>query len=763
MIKLTVSDVALALVLGMLPLLILPTLPDYRVQIVVLLASLLLMFMSKFYWRLSKQLMFIAIFLVGFIWATINGTVMLGQIEQYSGTKVQVLGEVESLYLEGNNQQRIVFRAHKINQRWVFPPLSISIKWDDALPYCAGQRWFLTLSLRPVHSQLNQGGFDGQRWAIANRRPLNGSLLSAQPLTSDCGWRQQLVSEAQRQLADNDFAGVLLALGFGESALIPQQTRIMLQQTGIAHLMAISGLHITIAALFGWLLVRGIQFFMPQDWISYRIPLAVSWMVALLYVWLAGSNPPAIRAMLALSFWIVLRLNGILFHAWQVWLGCITLILLADPLNVLSDSFWLSCFAVGSLIFWFQWCPLPQRFNQGWKWAWLRWGHLQLGMMLLLMPMQIGLFQGVSLNSLPANLWAVPLVSFIVVPLVLIALLLISFPLLSGCMWFIADRLLVFIFWPMPLLQQGWTNFGERWLAMSLIGWMGVVIWRFRWWHSNPISVCSMSVVITLWMFKSDKEQWRLDMLDIGHGLAVLIVKNDKAIIYDTGNRWPQGSSAERTVIPYLRWRGITVEQIIISHDHADHGGGLPEMQSAFPLASVRTPWAESGHLPCQQGNQWHWQGLDFTVLWPENAANNAGNNESCVIRVTDGQFSVLLTGDIEQKAELALVRQLRGELAADILQVPHHGSSTSSSPPFLRAVRPELSLASASRYNAWRLPSKKIVSRYAENNANWRDTSRSGQLSVFFFGNYWQIKGFREQLMPRWYHQRFGVRGDNA
>jgi competence protein ComEC len=138
-----------------------------------------------------------------------------------------------------------------------------------------------------------------------------------------------------------------------------------------------------------------------------------------------------------------------------------------------------------------------------------------------------------------------------------------------------------------------------------------------------------------------------------------------------------------------------------------------------------------------------------------------AANDDSCVVRVDDGKFSLLLTGDIERRAEQALLKQ-RANLPSTILQVPHHGSKTSSTPPFLRAVAPELAFASASRYNAWRLPAAKIVKRYRENHIPWRDTARSGQLSVFFYRNDWQVKGFREQLNPRWYHQRFGVEGDN-
>jgi len=149
-------------------------------------------------------------------------------------------------------------------------------------------------------------------------------------------------------------------------------------------------------------------------------------------------------------------------------------------------------------------------------------------------------------------------------------------------------------------------------------------------------------------------------------------------------------------------------------------------------------------------------------VLWPPRQPVRAGNNDSCVIRVTDGKFSVLLTGDIEKKTESQLVMQYGERLRSTVLQVPHHGSNTSSTGPFLRITRPDIAIASASRFNVWHLPAKKVKQFYKKNHIPWYDTSHSGQLSVYFFSDFWLIKGLRSELMPRWYHQWFGVGDDN-
>lgn len=125
---------------------------------------------------------------------------------------------------------------------------------------------------------------------------------------------------------------------------------------------------------------------------------------------------------------------------------------------------------------------------------------------------------------------------------------------------------------------------------------------------------------------------------------------------------------------------------------------------------------------------------------------------------VSDGKWRVLLTGDLESLAELKMVSRYRSDLKADVLQVPHHGSGTSSSPPFLRAVEGSVALASVARYNAWKLPAERVIQRYKDYRYRWFDTARDGQISVQFFSSYWQVEGLRAQILPRWYHQWFGV-----
>ncbi|NKI74867.1 ComEC family protein [Dickeya sp. CFBP 2040] len=748
----SLNQLAVTLMAGPLLLLIVPNLPDKR----------LLVWGVPALWLLKTRFYPLGLVVLGVIWSLYSGRVILNQVEQLTQQPLTAKVSVSSVRFAQTNAEQVVVRLWQIDGHWVFPPLYAKLDVPPQMEnWCGGQQWSVRLRLRPVHSRLNEGGFDRQRWALAKAQPLTGKILSAQVLTAECGLRQRLIQVMEQQTLSLTWRSIILALAVGEMGGVEDEILDMLRQTGIMHLMAISGLHIILASLFGWCSVRAAQYLLPVHWVEHRTPLWCGLCCAWGYVWLAGGNPPAVRAALALSCWTLLRLRGLSVSSWQVWLWCVALILVSDPLSVLSDSFWLSALAVAALIFWYQWAPLPPRFQHAWRWAWLRGLHVQTGVILLLMPLQVLLFHGVSLISLPANLWAVPLVSFVTTPLILLALPLMSIPVIAQGIWWLADRSLALVFLPLQAMPPGWLSLGEDIVPYSLAGWLAVIIWRFAWWRTYPFSLIALVLIMTL-RPKPPAPLWRVDMLDVGHGLAVVIERQGKAWLYDTGPGWDGGNIAEHEILPYLKWRRLQLEGIILSHSHLDHSGGLEALQRALLHIPIFSPLLEPGHHPCIQGEQWRWQGLTFSVIWPPLRVREAGNHDSCVVRVDDGRYRVLLTGDLEQEDEAILLRTQRDMLAADVLQVPHHGSTTSSSPPFLRAVGAQAVLSSNSRYNPWRLPAVNVVRRYRQLGYHWHDTASSGQLSVRFFDEGIEMLRYRGEISPRWYHQWFGAKRDN-
>lgn len=698
-----------------------------------------------------------------FVWGVLSARQALWPTHTLTNGNRQVEVMLTATDGQTTHQGRIV----RLDGRRLFPAPGVSL-YGNYLPEppCAGQVWAMTLRARPVHSQLNEGGFDSQRYALSQHRPLTGRFISAEVRERNCSVRARYLASLNQTLAELPWQSVMLGLGMGERLAIPREIKILMQETGTSHLMAISGLHIALGATLGWLLLRGLQFFLPCRWLGWRAPLLTGLASAIFYAWLTGMQPPALRTCVALIVGCALRLSGKRWSPWQLWLCCIGAILFADPLAALSESLWLSAFAVAALIFWYQLAPMP-----GGKRCWLlrqslALCHLQIGLMFLLAPLQIALFHGISLTSVLANLIAVPLVTFIVVPLILTAMFLhLCAPLtIEMVIWQSADRILAALFGFLRQLPPGWLELDARWLGISLLPWPALILWRFHAWRTLP-AFCLACLGLLSWPFwrSTATNEWRVTMLDVGQGLAMVIERHGAALLYDTGLAWPEGDSGEQIIIPWLRWHHLHLEGVVLSHEHLDHRGGLNSVLKAWPQIWIRSPLGWAGHLACQRGEIWLWRGLTFRAFWPLPGATKQGNNRSCVVRVDDGKHSILLTGDIETPAEQAMISHYWQHLASTLIQVPHHGSNTSSGTALLRSVGGEAALASASRYNAWRMPSTKVKQRYRNQNYQWFDTPHQGQITVIFSADGWQIHSLRDQVLPRWYHQWFGGNVQNG
>ena len=751
------TPACLLLIIGLLPLLWLPAIPSLP-WIIGLLSGALFLLLSR-----ARGLQYAGLLVLFSCWGLLSAAQSLEAFRSFSRQPLIAEGRVTRS--DGRQQHEV--RLLRVNGAWVFPPLGVRLS-GSALPQpCrAGQLLHLTLRLRPIHGQLNEGNFDSQRFYLAQRLLFAGRILAVHPLSDSGSLQAGWMAAVRQQTARLAMQGVIMALAFGDRGMLTAEQKRLLSQTGTAHLLAISGMHISLAAGIGWLLGRLVQCLLPAYAIGFRLPLLVSLLLAFGYTWLSGAGPPAIRAMLALTIWSALRVTGRKWSSWEVWLLCVAGILFFDPLTLLSDSFCLSAIAVAALIFWYQWMPLPDRLK-AWPWYWrypCQLGYLQAGIMLLLLPLQVHIFHGVSISAWAANLFAVPMVTFAVVPLLLAGLAFTPLPAVAGWLWSGADSVLDALFYLLRQLPEGWLNVDKRLQWLSFSGWLLVIIWRFAaWFYALTVFLIGLIfTVLPLTRHNKIPDGWQMTMLDVGHGLAVAIIRQDKVLLYDTGSVWPAGDTARQAIIPWLKWHNLTLEAIVISHEHLDHIGGLASLQAIMPTVPVRSSLGRVGHLPCYRGVSWQWQGLQFKALWPPQEERRTGNNRSCVVSISDGHYKVLLTGDLEAAGEFALLRGERHSLAADFLQVPHHGSRTSSTVALLNAVGGRAAFASTSRYNAWRLPSSQIVSRYLNSGYQWYDTALSGQITLAMEHNRWWIETYRGQILPRWYHQWFGVAPDN-
>ncbi|MEB7278569.1 ComEC family protein [Enterobacter asburiae] len=752
-----IPALSVCVILAIAPLLWLPELPSLHTVWIIIVGGIVLAA------RRNVRLKYAGLTLLFCVWGILAAKESVWPMQHLTTGAVQA--EVEITATDGATQhQGNILRVD--GKRW-WASTGVTL-YGNYLPQkaCAGQRWTMTLRLRPVHGELNDGGYDSQRSAFARHQTLSGHFTRAELVDGRCSLRAQYLMSLQNRLSAYRWGAVILGLGMGERLDVPREIKDLMRETGTLHLMAISGLHIALAASLAWLLARGIQFLLPSHCIHWQMPLLAGLCFAAFYAWLTGLQPPALRTVIALAVLAMLRIAARQWSPWQVWVCCIAAILISDPLAILSQSLLLSAFAVAALIFWFQWLPLPVWHRGRRIRPLLNLIYLQVGMLMLLMPLQVLIFHGFSISSLVANLFAVPLVTFVSVPLILLGMLLHLLPLAApeSVVWFAANKSLAGLFWLLMRLPDGWQNVDQRWQYMTLLPWLIIIGWRFRAWKTLPAVCLAGSVLLTFPLWRTEKnESWTLHMLDVGQGLAMVIERQGKAILYDTGLAWPGGDSAQRLIIPWLRWHHLRPEGVILSHEHLDHAGGLASLQKAWPDVWVRSPLRQAGHLPCFRGQRWKWQGLSFTVHWPPENYPAQGNNHSCVVKVDDGEQSVLLTGDIEAQAEQAMLSHYWRYLTSTLIQVPHHGSNTSSSLPLVQRVEGQIALDSAARYNAWRFPSAKVVRRYRKEGYIWHDTPHSGQISVTFSQHHWQIRRLREQFLPVWYHQWFGEPVDNG
>jgi competence protein ComEC len=603
----------------------------------------------------------------------------------------------------------------------------------------AGERWQLRLKVKALKPRFNPGGFDRVGWSfrrgvVANAYVREGDanqrLRVAQAGVGSL--RRHLGGWIRDTLGERPAMALVQALGVGYRSAITQHQWALLRSTGTAHLMAISGLHVG--------LVAGLAFFMsaacwryagtlPERFAAPRVAAIVGLAAALSYASLAGWSLPTQRAagMCAVAFFcIATRYRLGPGHALLITLA---LVAAWHPPSLTDPSLWLSAGAVLALLFGMREGSHLGRLGQLLRVQWVA----ALG----LAPLGLLVFGSTPGISPLANLVAVPVVALCVVPLTLLALGLSQWTGLAGALLELAASLLdltwVWITWchewrvPVPLAVGA-----EVFLVAMVVG-VVLLLSRLpgRW-------------VGLLWLLPATFGQsgrlppgeFELTVFDVGQGLSVLVRTARHATLYDTGGAFGQFSVARNDLTPALRRLGITtLDHLIVSHADLDHAGGARAIIDTFhPRTLLGRPRAglERRFEPCRRGQSWVYDAVSFEVLHPERGNRASRNNGSCVVRIRSqsGQ-RVLLTGDIEARAEQRLLQYSERRLRSEVIVVPHHGSRTSSTAPFINAVRPQIAIVSAGLRNRFAFPHREVALRYARGDVAFYNTASAGAVQV--------------------------------
>lgn len=758
----------LTFLLGSLPLLLLPALNPYAIFMVYGVIFALFCLFIVFYFQLKKIFLLSAIFLLGFccsgFWGTFQAQSLLNQIEPYVDKEITVNAEIRSLALpEALNSFNAPFsflaEIYQINQTQLKTPILILLSTKEESPFLAGQIWRFKLKTKAIHAELNEGGFDVQRFYFSKRILLKGTILQAQLQDSQAALKQKIATPFLNLIALSEYPDLMLALALGDRSLLSKAHKTLLFETGVIHLLAISGMHIVLvyflaAQLIAWL-ARQCHFKYGLYW----LPIICGFGCAFFYGWLTGFAAPTQRALLALFLWLSFKYFHCSFSSWKKWLYIVFLLLLFDPLMILSESFWLSCYAVLCLIaiaFFF-----PFHFktkNKALSYV-LQLARLQFFLTILLLPIQIDLFQGFSLASILTNLIAIPMITLIVFPAILLLLICSQYAFLFYFSLFliaIIDGAFSILFYLLSFFTDFWINVPAFYFPLSFLGFFLLFLWRIRW--INGLFLLFAGCLFLSPLTAKSPSLWQMHQLDIGHGLSIVISRNGKALIYDVGASTPNGSKAARSILPFLNHHHLELEKIIISHEDDDHIGGLNDVKNKFKNADLITSSNQfENHIHCIAGTIFYWQDLKFTILWPNKTSDSAKNADSCVIQIEDGKHRILLTGDLEAAQEMQLAQFKAEMLKADILQVPHHGSKTSSTYAFLAKVNPKIALISTARYNPWKLPAQNRLDRHQELQIPYLISYETGQISIHFHADHYDFFTYRNDIKPRWYHDVFG------
>lgn len=617
--------------------------------------------------------------------------------------------------------------------------------------------------LEPVPGRRNPADFD--YGAYLERRGIYGVLNTYDATAVDIvghrrDWRTSAVvrvrayirTAIQRWILSARSRAVLQALLLGDRSGIGDATRDRFARTGLMHLLAVSGLHVLLVGMVLYRLLRSVLLRLGLRWRATEIlRAAVTMAVLVVFMLITGSRPSVVRAVIMAGLFIggaVLQRTAVSLNT----LGVAAIVLLvARPPALFDAGFQLSFSAVGAIVI------IVPRLTAAWPEAWNRLplvseaGELVAATAAATVgtaPVLLYHFGGVPLAGLLLNVIAIPVTFLLMAAGLAMAAVGALIPhaaevfgaaahLLAHVLLGVADegdRILSWSYVRVPG-RPPWVLF-----AGMLFGLIGILQWsrpRLRWkWIIAAMGVAALGV----WMRAGGGGNPNVDVIffDVGHGDAALVtLPNDKHILIDAGPRSPYSDAGRRTLLPHLRWAGISrLEMVVLTHADGDHIGGLPAVLRSVPVRRIvhngRTSdtnlfrevqhVADSLSIPyaaVEAGDTLHVDSsVRLQVLAPIPGFGGSGdNNVSVVVRLVYGKTCFLFTGDVEAETEAVLVQQFGSMMASDVVKVPHHGSSTSSTPPFVtRVTRPDTSsraVVSVSRHGRFGLPDPSVIRRW--------------------------------------------------
>ncbi len=740
--------------LGIAGLQLFANLPTLAFSIFLLLLALFIV------WRYSRYASIAAI-LLGIFYCNLHAHYALSQrlSLQDSGRTGFVMAKITSLpeqNLEQWNFQATVLASDD------FPALTgqkVKLAWYKSKQAInPGDIWRFQVLLRTPNGVMNPGGFDSEQRALQQGLMAQGyvkKVAERQSSSTTLDTFRNALSQQIQLLLPGENARFVQALAIGDTRALTDQDWDILRKTGITHLIAISGFHVGMVALFVVYLVRAVYWLCPMLGLRLsRVYAAayVSIFAAWAYTALAGFAIPTVRTALMISVFMGCKLLNRNCSTVQSVALSLLVILLWDPFAILSPGFWLSFIGVLLLV-----AFMPQTTNQGIIKPFVR---AQWLVSIGLLPLSIGFFHQTTLIGPIINFLAIPWISLVVVPLALLGIAFAWLPIVASFFWQ-AAALAMQAFWTILswAAQLQWSSIycAEPSVWLVFLALFGACICMMP--KAIPGKWLGIAFLLPILIPLHEQipiGRMRIAMIDVGQGLSVLIRTNNHTLLYDTGAGKVKGfSRGESSIVPALRALQITrLDKVVISHADNDHAGGLSAVQAAINIVALQASYPLARATACEMGYSWQWDGVRFSYLWPDGQGEQSDNDGSCVLRIEAKGQSVLITGDISANVEYQLIDRYGQSLKSDILVVPHHGSKTSSSQAFLEQVKPRYALISSGFQNRFKHPNHLVLERYLNVGAQVVNSVDTGwaELQSGPDGWYWR---YRARVEGQRYWQR--------
>ncbi|MFY8297520.1 DNA internalization-related competence protein ComEC/Rec2 [Pseudoalteromonas sp. SS15] len=664
----------------------------------------------------------------------------LKEVSELNGIVTKVIGShknslVEIKLIALNNQEIPFYKTVKAQ-------LAIQA---DIVNLVQGDEVTANVKLKVFRTRKNKHSFDSEQYAFKKQIYFKGTIIELEEhISAEKNLRQSYRDKTWEAFKEKELNWLYYGLSTGDKSRTPEETKEHVIKLGIGHMLAISGLHVGILVFICFYLVKGASWVtlsvLPishQRFNLNKLYITLSLILSFQYIYLCDFPVSAIRAWLMVAILSYIFITGRAVKVVQMLSYALVVVLLINPFSLLDPGLYLSFIGYATVI----WVLKKTEANSFFSNTFIRLLLIQFALLISLAPLSIYFFNGVSVVGLLVNLCVIPLLSIVIFPYIILCLLLNSVS--SNIDFMFVDYLLsagldMATHYLLDVAWMKWSQLSLETVVLFYLIVMLLLIKQFRVFSLVPaFSMVSSYAVST--------PLWQVDAMDVGHGTSVLIVSDDQALLYDLGAKYFNFYSLfERVTLPEIEARGLELRHTIISHNDKDHSGGLDELYAYDNFASLRTFHNGDPLNLCHIKNI-KMKNINIQTIWPIKTMNS-DNNNSCVVKVSGSSGSILLTGDIENEAERLLVEQYGQVLKSEILLVPHHGSKTSSSTAFLEAVKPELGLISRNYFSPWHLPHKTVKERYSSQNIKLIDTAFSGQITIKFFADSYEIELAREK-----------------